>query len=527
MRNQTRHFFLINPPIIMKKINILIYFLWFSIINLSAQFTDVVISGLNQPGAMALKGNDLYISNEMTGNIVKINITDALPATPSSVISGLNSPGGLVFVGDDLYFAEFSAGQISKVDITAPILVPDPVVTGLSGPNRLLLNGNDLYFSESFSGEISMIDITDSSPIPVTVASGLDFPIDLALSGNDLFVSVTNDQKISKIDISQTFPTTASDFVTGFSSPAGLLVNGNDLYISRALSDNIAKVDITQTNPTPTNFISGIDGPFGLLLNGDDLYIVERNENKIIKYTFVSFAPSLSFCIDDPVQTGLSGGTPNGGTYSGSGVTDDSNGETFSFDPLAAGSGTHTLTYSDGISSATVDYDVFELPPVTLDLADTVFIIDGVLPTGIGGGSPSGGMYSDTYGEIDDDGNGMTFSFNNTVTPNMFNEIIYTYTDPQTGCTNFASQLIFVETITDVEDLEKVELDIFPNPTSGIIHLQGLTTERVELIDLQGRIIQIESNPINELNISDFPSGIYFLKIYVEGQVLTRRILKK
>lgn len=50
-------------------------------------------------------------------------------------------------------------------------------------------------------------------------------------------------------------------------------------------------------------------------------------------------------CEGSPVITGLSGGTPNGGVYSGSGVTDDGNGQTFTFDPVAAGVGVHTITY--------------------------------------------------------------------------------------------------------------------------------------------------------------------------------------
>ncbi len=60
-----------------------------------------------------------------------------------------------------------------------------------------------------------------------------------------------------------------------------------------------------------------------------------------------SFASSLSsVCITEGVQTGLSGGSPTGGVYSGVGVTDDGNGTTFTFDPNIAGVGNATVTYS-------------------------------------------------------------------------------------------------------------------------------------------------------------------------------------
>ncbi|MEZ4780000.1 MAG: M36 family metallopeptidase [Flavobacteriaceae bacterium] len=51
-------------------------------------------------------------------------------------------------------------------------------------------------------------------------------------------------------------------------------------------------------------------------------------------------------CITSGVQTGLSGGSPSGGVYSGVGVTDDGNGLTYTFDPSVPGVGTTTVTYT-------------------------------------------------------------------------------------------------------------------------------------------------------------------------------------
>ena len=59
-----------------------------------------------------------------------------------------------------------------------------------------------------------------------------------------------------------------------------------------------------------------------------------------------AFTAPADLCISAGVQSGLGGGTPAGGVYSGPGVTDDGNGMTYSFDPAAAGVGTHTITYS-------------------------------------------------------------------------------------------------------------------------------------------------------------------------------------
>jgi subtilisin-like proprotein convertase family protein len=50
-------------------------------------------------------------------------------------------------------------------------------------------------------------------------------------------------------------------------------------------------------------------------------------------------------CLAGGVVTGLSGGLPTGGVYSGTGVTDDGNGTTFTFDPSVGGPGNITVTY--------------------------------------------------------------------------------------------------------------------------------------------------------------------------------------
>ncbi len=63
---------------------------------------------------------------------------------------------------------------------------------------------------------------------------------------------------------------------------------------------------------------------------------------------FDSPVPSLNtaeeVCVGQGTQV-YGGGTPVGGVYSGPGVTDNGNGVDYTFDPAAAGIGTHTITY--------------------------------------------------------------------------------------------------------------------------------------------------------------------------------------
>ena len=162
-------------------------------------------------------------------------------------------------------------------------------------------------------------------------------------------------------------------------------------------------------NPSGIGCQSGLDTP--LQVCGEDI------------------APSVNFtapddlCIDSGVQTGLSGGLPLGGVYSGAGVTDDGNGMTYSFDPAAAGVGVHTLTYTVGGNSDTDDIEVFAIPTVTFGSLPDV-CIDAGIQTGLGGVTPTGGVFSGPG--VTDDGNGVTFTFNPTAAGFGVHTITYT-----------------------------------------------------------------------------------------------------
>ncbi len=136
---------------------------------------------------------------------------------------------------------------------------------------------------------------------------------------------------------------------------------------------------------------------------------------------------------DDPFS--LTGGTPIGGIYSGTGVNA---GE---FSPTDAGAGTHTITYSysDGNNCSafcTFDITVNALPVVICSPDFTVDINDP--PLALITATPPGGTYS---------GNGVNM---NTFDPNAAGPgpqlINYIYTDVETGCTNVCTFTITVIT---------------------------------------------------------------------------------
>jgi hypothetical protein len=76
-------------------------------------------------------------------------------------------------------------------------------------------------------------------------------------------------------------------------------------------------------------------------------------------------------------------------------------------------------------------------------------------------------------------------------------------------------------------------INIFPNPTAGIVTLQIENMQQVEgellLIDSKGAILQnikTESTPI-DIDLSGYTNGAYILKIRINGNTTEWKIIKK
>ena len=161
----------------------------------------------------------------------------------------------------------------------------------------------------------------------------------------------------------------------------------------------------------------------------------------------VTFTAPSDRCVDAPDQVFTFAGSPIGGVYSGPGVIDLFNGISYNFSPTLAGAGIHTLTYTvSGQGSASDDVEVFALPILSFTAPPDLSIGAGI-QTGLGGGTPTGGVYSGPG--VTDDNNGMTYSFDPSIAGIGIHTLTYTYTDGNT-CTNMASDDVEVFNTTNV-----------------------------------------------------------------------------
>ena len=88
--------------------------------------------------------------------------------------------------------------------------------------------------------------------------------------------------------------------------------------------------------------------------------------------------------------------------------------------------------------------------------------------------------------------------------------------------------IIYPEYMTSIGSLKTDDLRLYPNPTTGMVTLQGdARVERIDIADISGRMLQTINHPSDHFNISGLPQGVYFVKITTSKGVCVRKVVKR
>jgi hypothetical protein len=90
-------------------------------------------------------------------------------------------------------------------------------------------------------------------------------------------------------------------------------------------------------------------------------------------------------------------------------------------------------------------------------------------------------------------------------------------------------EVLMLDEIVGIKDLrEELKLQVYPNPTSGIVYFSGLNNEntRLDIYNLSGvKVMSLEINSYNsQLNLSNLPQGVYLLRF---GSISQRIVLRR
>ncbi len=86
----------------------------------------------------------------------------------------------------------------------------------------------------------------------------------------------------------------------------------------------------------------------------------------------------------------------------------------------------------------------------------------------------------------------------------------------------------FISTTTEtVIPLSETSIDVFPNPTKGVLSIENIEADLIELFDYSGQNVMTVQHPKQSLDLSMLEKGIYFLKIAANNQVYSTKIVKE
>lgn len=169
-----------------------------------------------------------------------------------------------------------------------------------------------------------------------------------------------------------------------------------------------------------------------------------------------------------------------------------------------------------------------QIYPSGNDIAGTYTINETENPGTIlaSSGVQNGSVYPSFAGVLDAEGyiESVWFLRNGTVTITNNNNVIAM----TINATNSADRSIYVTVNggAGINDVESAIVNVYPNPTTGILNINAENVEVVEVMDINGRIIKTQRNA-EALNMANLANGVYFVRVITANGTATQKIIKK
>ena len=444
--------------------------------------SNVIIAFKN----MAAYGNRLFIDN--------INLTGTSVPTPPTA-SFTSTPTGTACTGQTVQYTSTSTGSPSSYSWTftggtpATSTLQNPTVTYSAPGNYTVALTATNSMGNNTSTQTNYIAINQTPSVSATT------PGSRCGTGTVALNATASTGTLSWFSAST--GGTALGTGTTFTTPS---ISTNTTYYVEVTSNGCtsartAVLATVNTNPTVTN-------------PGTQTVCLGSSSNAI---NFTGNSANSTYA------------WTNANTVIGLGASGSGNIATFT--PSATGTSTVTVTptlASCTGTPVTFTINVNPVPTVSFDLSSItppcVYDPSFALPAG----SPSGGTFS---------GPGVNGSNFNPANAGIGTHTI-TYSVTQSGCTGSTTSTIVVDACSGMEDTELNSIIVFPNPTSGLITIEGLTSDisMIELIDASGKTCgtwNINSMD-TQLDLSSFATGSYTLNFKgAEIKFIKRITIKK
>lgn len=84
--------------------------------------------------------------------------------------------------------------------------------------------------------------------------------------------------------------------------------------------------------------------------------------------------------------------------------------------------------------------------------------------------------------------------------------------------------------VVGIDEIQRENFKLYPNPVSNkltIITNYDLRINKIEIVDLTGKILKKTTTNFNSVNVNELPSGVYFIKIITDDRTTTQKFVKQ
>ena len=396
---------------------------------LTYSFIDVV-TGCSNSDTMVVTVVAPQIANAGSGFSICLN-------NPTVTLSGFSPPGGtwsgsgivgntfdpsVSGVGTHVLTYTFGTGTCLTSDTIHVTVKPLPTVF-VNSPT--ICNGQSATLTATGANTYSWSNSATTNPILVNPTTSTNYIVTGTATATGCFDTATSIVTVNPLPIvnagqsitlcNQPIPYTLTGFSPTGGTWSGTGVNVAGVFTPSATGNFILTYSFTDAITSCSN--------------ADTLIVT------VIAPQIANAGTGFSICLNNPTVI-LSGFSPLGGTWSGSGITGNS------FSPSIAGTGSHVLTYTFGtgtcLTSDTITVIVKSLPVVMVGSNQSVCQNQGLIT--LSGFSPAGGIWS---------GNSVNTGgiFNPAIAGLGTHTLIYSFTSVVTGCSASDSLDILVNPI--------------------------------------------------------------------------------
>ncbi len=531
---------------------------------------ETVVSGLAGPDGLTFSGNFLYVSESAGSRIVKFDVTQPNPAV-ETVASSVAGPTLTVFDGLSIYFGQQGNGNVSRLSVNALSFSP-PAPVCVTESAALRTGGSPLggtysgpFVTNSGNGETFTFNAQAAGPGTYTVTytnGALTSTASITVAALPTVVATSTNTSCAGLQNGQAMATAAGGLSYRWS-------NGETTAVISNLAAGTYTVTVTNAGGCQASATATVTAPSALLLTA----ITTPNEGSMNNGTATAsasggtapYAYNWSNGATTAAITGLAAGTYTATVTDANGCTQTTT-ASVQLQAVIPGDVCATANNINNLFSTTIGVPVVSAPydntganatgDPSVDLATCFFQSDPLLNTiwctftgngnryrirSVPGASTNYIQNGDTQAALfsgscislvlvscndDEDVNNNVFNISfevNTVAGQEYRLLLDSYGGAQG---QFCLEVTRVGNVHATE-ISNTDIRTAPNPTTGIVQLQNVTADEIQVFDYTGRIVQHLTQPVNTIDLSGQPAGLYILQISEGKKLYSARVVKE